>query len=148
MTIQELQNKMIAAMKAHNKVEKEVISGIITTTKNMAINKGCKDNISEEIVAAAILKERKTSIEMLDNCPADRQDLLDEYKLRADIIENFTPKMMDESEIKSTINQLAREQDIELTKNNRGVLMKALMPKIKGKADGKLVNQIVGEMLR
>ena len=57
MTIETLREQMITAMKVGNKFTKEVLSSVLSTAKNMAIEKGCKDNISEEIVNAAILKE-------------------------------------------------------------------------------------------
>lgn len=57
MTIEALGEQMITAMKVGNKFTKEVLSSVLSTAKNMAIEKGCKDNISEEIVNAAILKE-------------------------------------------------------------------------------------------
>lgn len=54
MTIETLREQMITAMKAGNKFKKEVLSSVLSTAKNMAIEKGCKDNISEEIAKAAI----------------------------------------------------------------------------------------------
>ena len=59
MTFKELQAAMVAAMKEKNRVKKEVIADMVACAKNMAIEKGCKDNITDEIVAAAILKSRK-----------------------------------------------------------------------------------------
>ena len=56
MTIETLREQMITAMKVGNKFTKEVLSFVLSTAKNMAIEKGCKDNISEEIVNAAISK--------------------------------------------------------------------------------------------
>ena len=79
MTIETLREQMITAMKAGNKFKKEVLSSTLSTAKNMAIEKGCKDNISEEIVNAAILKELKTATEMLDTCPSDRLEQLEEF---------------------------------------------------------------------
>lgn len=140
MTLETLQKEMIAAMKAKNKVRKDTISSIVSAVKKAAIDNKCKDNITEELVNTVILKEQKTMQEMIDTCPADRTDLLTEYKEKMTIIAEFAPKLLtDPDEIKTFIE----ETGIELVKANRGQIMKAL----KGKADMKIANGVVGGML-
>lgn len=148
MTIETLREQMITAMKVGNKFKKEVLSSVLSTAKNMAIEKGCKDNISEEIVNAAILKELKTANEMLDTCPSDRLEQLEEFTLRIEILKEIAPRMMSEDEIKRYVIQLAGENNIDLIAKNKGQIMKLIMPNLKGKADGKLVNTVVQEMLK
>ena len=75
MQFAELQKQMIAAMKAKDKVRKEAISSLVSAAKKVAIDEGCRDDISEEIVGRVILKEMKTVKEQIDSCPADRTDL-------------------------------------------------------------------------
>ena len=140
MTLETLQKEMIAAMKAKNKVRKDTISSIVSAVKKAAIDNKCKDNITEELVNTVILKEQKTMQEMIDTCPADRTDLLTEYKEKMTIITEFAPKLLtDPDEIKTFIE----ETGIELVKANRGQIMKAL----KGKADMKIANGVVGGIL-
>ena len=140
MTLETLQKEMIAAMKAKNKVRKDTISSIVSAVKKAAIDNKCKDNITEELVNTVILKEQKTMQEMIDTCPADRTDLQPEYKEKMTIITEFAPKLLtDPDEIKTFIE----ETGIELIKANRGQIMKAL----KGKADMKIANGVVGGML-
>ena len=140
MTLETLQKEMIAAMKAKNKVRKNTISSIVSAVKKAAIDNKCKDNITEELVNTVILKEQKTMQEMIDTCPADRTDLLTEYKEKMTIIAEFAPKLLtDPDEIKTFIE----ETGIELVKANRGQIMKAL----KGKVDMKIANGVVGGML-
>ena len=140
MTLETLQKEMIAAMKAKNKVRKDTISSIVSAVKKAAIDNKCKNNITEEMVNTVILKEQKTMQEMIDTCPADRTDLLTEYKEKMTIITEFAPKLLtDPDEIKTFIE----ETGIELIKANRGQIMKAL----KGKADMKIANGVVGGML-
>lgn len=140
MTLETLQKEMIAAMKAKNKVRKDTISSIVSAVKKAAIDNKCKDNITEELVNTVILKEQKTMQEMIDTCPADRTDLLTEYKEKMTIITEFAPKLLtDPDEIKTFIE----ETGIELVKANRGQIMKVL----KGKADMKIANGVVGGML-
>lgn len=147
MTIETLREQMMTAMKVGNKFTKEVLSSVLSTAKNMAIEKGCKDNSTEDIINAAILKELKTANEMLDTCPSDRLEQLEEFTLRIEILKEIAPKMMDKEEIQKCIIQIAGENNIELTTKNKGQLMKVVMPQLKGKADGKLVNNVVQEML-
>lgn len=147
MTIEKIRTDMVEAMKENNKFKKEVLSSIISTATNMAINKGCKDNITEEIVNAAILKELKTANEMLDTCPSDRLEQLKEFTQRIEIIRSYAPRMMSKEEIKNFIKEAAQNNNIELTTKNKGQLMKVVMPQLKGKADSKLVNNVVQEML-
>lgn len=147
MTIETLREQMITAMKENNKFKKEVLSSILSTSTNMAIDKGCKDNITEKIVNAAILKELKTANEMLDTCPSDRLEQLKEFTRRIEIIKSYAPRMMSEEEIKNFIKEAAQNNNIELTTKNKGQLMKVVMPQLKGKADSKLVNNVVQEML-
>ncbi|MBQ2473120.1 MULTISPECIES: GatB/YqeY domain-containing protein [Lachnospira] len=140
MTLEKLQKDMIAAMKAHEKDRKEAISSLIGAVKKYAIDNGSRDNITEDIVDQVVLKELKTAKEQVDSCPADRTDLLEEYKLRYDIIAEYAPKMMSEEEIVALLEKDFAEV---LATKNKGQIMKSVMPALKGKADGKLINQIV-----
>ena len=145
MTLEVLQKEMIAAMKAGNKPRKETISSLIGAVKKTAIDERCKDNITEELVNKVILKEKKTIQDMIDTCPASREDLLNEYEHKMAVILEFVPKMMSEKEIKETIVDLLSYKDVE---NNVGAIMRVVMPELKGKADGKLINKIVSEIVR
>ena len=148
MQFEQLQKDMIAAMKARDKVRKDAISALVSAAKKVAIDEGCRDNISEEIVDRVILKEIKSVKEQLDTCPDSRADLKEEYQARYDIFQEYAPKMMDESEIKAVIEETLKELSIETpTAQDKGKIMKVLMPKVKGKADGKLVNQVLGSMM-
>ena len=141
MTLEKLQAEMIAAMKSKNKLRKETISSIIQAVKKFGIDNMCKDNITEEQINAVILKEKKTMQEMIDTCPEDREDLSRSYKSKMMIIDEFAPALMtSKNEIQDFVNSL----DIELTKANRSIIMKAL----KDKVDIKITNQVVSSMLK
>lgn len=140
MTLEVLNAEMITAMKNKNKIRKDVISSMVQAVKKYGIDNMCKDNITEEQIDAVILKEKKTVQEMIDTCPADRTEILAEYNAKMAIIDEFAPKLMtDEAEIKAFVEGLG----IELIKTNRGQIMGAL----KGKADMKAANKVVGGML-
>ncbi len=143
MTFETLQKDMIAAMKARDAERKEVLSSLVSAAKKSAIDKGCRDNITEDIVDAAILKELKTAKEQLDTCPASREDLVGKYTFAYNVISEYAPHMMSEEEIRAQLE--AEFADVIATKN-KGQIMKAVMPAFKGKADGKLINQIVASL--
>lgn len=145
MKLETLQKDMITAMKEKNKDRKETLAALISASKNLAIAKMSKDNISEDIVNDAIMKELKAAKEQIDTCPAERTDLLEAYRYRLSVIEEYAPKMMSEDEIKEFIN--SNYADIIATKN-KGMIMKTIMPALKGKADGKLINQVITEMMK
>ena len=150
MTFNELQAAMTAAMKERNRVKKDVIADMVTCAKNMAIERGCKDNITDEIVKEAILKSKKRCQEQIDTCPKNRPDLLQAYTICMGYINEFAPKMMSETEVKKAIGTIL----VQLSLNNReeklnkGMIMKAVMPELKGKADGKTINKVVENILK
>ena len=144
MTLEVLQKEMVSAMKAHDKPRKETISSLISAVKKVAIDEKCKDNITEELVDRVLLKEKKTVQEMIDTCPADRQETLAEYKQRMAVIDEFVPKMMTEEETRQAVYNIIATVDIFQT--GKGALMKTIMPRLKGKADGKMINKIVTEI--
>lgn len=147
MTLEMLSKEMIIAMKNKDKLRKDTISALIGAVKKAGIDKGCRDNIPESLVTEVILKEQKTINEMIDTCPKDRIDLLKEYVNRAEIIKEFAPKMLTEEEIKEEFLNFCKENNIELSKNNKAIIMKNFMPTIKGRADGKIANKIISENL-
>lgn len=147
MTLEILQAEMIAAMKNKNKIKKDTLSSLIGAVKKTAIDKKCKDNITEELVNDVILKELKTVQEMIDTCPKDREQLLTEYTECKTIIQQYAPKLMTNAEIKETITTLLSDAQVEISKENKGQIMKIVMSALKGKADMKLVNQIITELL-
>ena len=148
MTFKELQAAMTAAMKEKNRVKKNVVADMMTCAKNMAIEAGCKDNITDEIVMKAILKSKKVCQEQIDTCPSNRPDILEGYKLCMTYIDELAPKMMSKEEVKKSVTDIL----VKLSLNNRepfnkGMAMKAIMAELKGKADGKMINQVVTEIL-
>lgn len=144
MKLEVLQKEMIAAMKAKDKPRKETLSALIGAIKKAAIDKRCREDIPETLVDKVIMKEKKTVQEMIDTCPADRESTLNEYKQRLSVIEEFAPKMMSEEEVRNKIYEVVSMEDI--TAGNKGKIMKVIAPVFKGKADMKVVNQIVTEI--
>lgn len=146
MTLEVLNKEMIVAWKAKDMLRKDTISGLIGNIKTAAINEKCRNDISEELVDKVLLKEQKTMKEMIDTCPVDRVDTLDEYKKKMEIIKEFSPQLItDEEEIKKKIYHILAVTDIQ--KDGKGAVMKAVMPKLKGKVDMKIANKVLSEIL-
>ena len=140
--IEEVRNAMIAAMKAGDKQTKESLSMLLAALKNKAIDKRADLNAEEEI--QVVLKEIKQTKETLEMTPADRTDIIEECRKRLSVLEQYAPKLMDETEIREIIRETLIELGMDApAAKEKGKIMKALMPKVKGKADGKLVNEIL-----
>ncbi len=145
MTLEKLQKDMIAAMKARDKERKDSISSLVSAVKKVGIDNGCRDNIPEDIVDSVILKEIKSVKEQIDTCPADRTDLLEQYKARYDVFNEYALKLLSEDEVRDILT--TKFADVIATKN-KGQIMKAVMAELKGKADGKVINQVVAELCK
>ena len=140
--IEEVRKDMVAAMKAGEKERKATLSALLTALKNKAIDK--RADLTEEEEVQVILKEIKQTKETLDTTPADRTDIIEECTKRLSVLEEYAPKMMDSEEIKAVIQEVLSDLGIDApTAKDKGRIMKVLMPKVKGKADGKLVNEIL-----
>lgn len=145
--IDEIRNEMVAAMKAKDKQRKDVLSLLLAELKNVEINN--RTPLTEEQGNQVILKQIKQLKETLSLTPADRQDIIDECNFSIRVLEAYAPKMMSESEIQSVAAETLKELSIEKpVAADKGRIMKALMPKVQGKADGKLVNQILSSMMQ
>lgn len=140
--IDEVRADMVKAMKAGDKESKETLSMLLAALKNKAIDK--RSDLTAEEETQVILKEVKQTKETLEMTPADRTEIIDECNKRLAVLEQYAPKMMDEAEIRAVIDATLSEVGIEAPEaKDKGKIMKVLMPKVKGKADGKLVNDIL-----
>jgi uncharacterized protein YqeY len=145
MQMEQLQKDMIAAMKARDKVRKDAISTLVSAVKKLAIDESCRDDIPEELVNRAILKEMKLVNEQVETCPDERAELKASYKATYDVMKEYAPSMMSEAEVKAYIQD--KFADAVATKN-KGMIMKGVMAELKGKADGKLINQVVADLCK
>ena len=145
MKFETMQKDMIAAMKARDKGRKDSISALISAVKKLAIDEGTREDIQDELVDRAILKELKTAKEQLDTCPAERPDLKAEYQLRYDVISEYAPKLMSAEEVEAFLKD--KFADVIATKN-KGEIMKNVMKELKGKADGSVINKVVAELCK
>lgn len=137
--------EMIKAMKAGEKARKDALSALLTALKNSAINK--RADLTGEEENTVILKEIKQLKETLESAPTDRTSIIEECNFRINVLTEFAPKAMDEEEVKAVIKEVLQALSITSpTASDKGKIMKELMPRVKGKADGKMVNELVAKM--
>jgi len=140
--IDTVRGAMMQAMKDKDKARKDALSLLLAALKNKAIDK--RADLTEEEENAVIFREIKQAQETVDTTPADRTQIIEEAKLRISVYSEFAPKLMDEAEIRGVITAVLAELAIEKpTAKDKGRIMKTLMPRVKGKADGGLVNQVL-----
>lgn len=148
MTYETLHKAMTEALKAGRKDEKNALAGFIAQIQKTAIDKGCRDNITEDLVNAELLKIKKSIQEQIDTCPVTRTDLMDKYCYEMAVVDKYAPVMIsDEDVIRGRIGEIVGGETVD--KKQRGMVMKA----IKGEAangvfyDMAAVNKVIGEML-
>ena len=145
MTLETIQESIKTAMKTHATLEVETLRSVVAAVKKAAIDRRCE--ITEELVDEMLLKEVKIIKEQIDTCPASRIELLVEYQHRLMIVENFAPKLItDEAKIASMIMNIIVQKFGDGIPNDKGQLMKAVMPELKGKVDMKKASKIMGEI--
>lgn len=145
MKLETIQESIKIAMKTHATLEVETLRAVVAAVKKAAIDRRCE--ITEDLVDEMLLKEVKIIKEQIDTCPDSRTELKDEYEHRLMIIENFAPKLItDESQIIHMIAAALTQAGINPeTVSNKGQIMKIVMPKLKGKVDMKIANQVISK---
>ena len=143
MTLEKLQSEMIAALKGGNKERKNFISNYIAAIKKAAIDKGCRDNITEQFVNTELIKIQKSVKEQIDTCPATRPDLLEKYETELKVINEFAPALI------SNPNRIAEilrdEYEGTLDKKN---LMKFLNTNFRGRMDMGIAAKVVDAYIK
>lgn len=147
MTLEAIQDSIKMAMKTHATLEVETLRSVVAAVKKAAIDKRCE--ITEELVDEMLLKEVKIIKEQIDTCPATRPEMREEYEHRLMIVENFAPKLVtDEITIKTMIGVALASANVDPKTANKGQVMKAVMPALKGKVDMKIANQVIATFLK
>lgn len=143
---EKLTEDMKQAMKAKDRKKLSVIRMVRASLQNEAIKLGV-DTLSEEdelTILSRELKQRKDSIEEFEK--ADRSDLVENLNSEIKILEVYMPKQLTDEELDQLIDQTMDKVNAT-SKQDFGKLMGALMPKVKGKAEGSKVQQLVKEKL-
>ena len=142
-----VRKEMMEALKAGNTKRKEALSLLLSALKSKQIDKRSELNEDEE--NAVVFKEIKSAQEAIDTAPASRTDIVDENKFKIGVYSEFAPKLMSEDEIKAVLQDVLNQLGIDMPKpSDKGTIMKTLMPLVKGKADGKLINKLLEETMK
>ena len=137
---------MVEAMKAKDKARKDSLSMLLSALKNAQIDK--REPLTEDEENAIVKKEIKQTQETYDMAPADRTDIREEAAARLAVYREFAPEDMSVEQIREVIAAVLSELGLENpTPKDKGAIMKVLMPRVKGKADGKMVNETLAGML-
>lgn len=141
-----LNDDMKQAMKSQDKFKLTTIRMMRSSVKNMEIElkRPLDDNEVLDILSREI-KIRKDSLQEFKK--AGRDDLVTGLAAEIEIISQYLPEQLTEEEIQAIVRQTIQELGAS-SKADMGKVMSALMPKTKGRADGKLVNQYVQQMLQ
>ncbi|MFJ8264693.1 GatB/YqeY domain-containing protein [Peribacillus asahii] len=143
--LERLNNDMKQAMKNKEKDKLSVIRMLKASLQNEALKLRQELTEEEELtVLSRELKQRKDSLNEFAN--ADRTDLVDKIRIEIGYVEAYMPEQLSAEEISSIVKQTIEEVNAT-SKADMGRVMSALMPKLKGKADGSLVNKLVQQHL-
>ncbi|OTN90252.1 glutamyl-tRNA(Gln) amidotransferase subunit E [Enterococcus sp. 7E2_DIV0204] len=141
-----LNDDIKTAMKSKDKDTLSVLRMLKAAIQNEQIKAGRDLDGEEELtVLSREMKQRRDSLSEFEK--AGRDDLADKVKIEITIVEKYMPKQLSEEEIRQIV-QTAVDQTGATSPKEFGKVMGAVMPKVKGKADGNQVNAIVKELLQ
>lgn len=145
--IDEVRAEMVTAMKNKDKERKDSLSMLLSALKNKAIDK--REDLTSDEENEVIKKEIRQTKETLETAPADRTDIIEQCEKRLAVYKEFVPEDLSEDAIREIVKGVLSDLGIATpTAKDKGKIMKELMPKVKGKAEGSVVNKIVGEFLQ
>lgn len=143
--IDKLNQDIKEAMKSGDKNTLKVVRMIKSSLDNEKIKLG-KD-VTEDDELSVLNREMKQRKESLDEfAKAKRDDLVNDVSSEIDVLKSYLPEQLDNDQVKKIVSETISEVKADSSKDI-GKVMSALTPKIKGKADGKTVSDLVKEML-
>lgn len=142
-----VRKEMMDALKARDMDRKDALSMLLSALKAKFIDK--RADLTEEEESAVVYKEIKEAQETMETSPSDRKDIIDECKFRIGVFSEFAPQRMDEKQINEAIREVLNRLNITEPKpGDKGLIMKNLMPTVKGKAEGAIVNKLVEDLFK
>ena len=148
MTLDVLQKAKIEAIKNKNPMYKEAVSAMIDAVQKASITPKGRIEITEQLIDEVLIKYQKTIQEMIDTCPVDRTELMEKYTAEMAVVKEYAPQLItDLQTIKDRMFVLVMNAGLVPDKKSKGAIMKLASAEFKGKADMKIVNQVIGEML-
>ena len=140
----EVRAEMVKAMKSGDKPRKNVLSLLLSDLKAKWVDK--RADLTEAEENAIVQKEIKQTKETMETAPKDRTDIIEQSKFALSVLKEFAPKEMGEDEIRAAIRDVLTKLAIETpVPRDRGRIMKELMPRVGGRADGATVSRMVAD---
>lgn len=133
------------AMRNKEAIKRDALRAVVSDIKLASKEKHA--DLTEDEELALLNRQVKQVKESIDAYTAGgRLDLVEEEKVRLEALSAFLPQQMSEDEVRSLVEKTIIEQGLDTS--NKGLLMKNLMPLFKGKADGKMVNEVIGSFVK
>ena len=144
-----LKADMTKALKDGDKERRLTLADIVATIDKTSTSGKTRLEITDALVDEVLIKYKKTIQEMVDGCPADRTKLKAEYENKLAITLEYAPKVVDDPfEVETLILNFTCENNLVLTKSNKGAIMKAIMPFLKqNNCDMKVANSILNKVI-
>ena len=143
--LQKLDQDIIGALKAGEKQKLTVLRGLKSAIKYAQID-GRKELTDDDVIAVLGSQAKKVRDAMEQFAQGGREDLVAQSRFELDVIGSYLPEQMSEDELRGLIEEAIAETGAD-SPQKVGLVMKALMPKVKGRADGKQVNKLAMEIL-
>lgn len=143
--IEQINHDLIEAAKTNQPLVRDVLRMVKTTIKNTEISKG--HELSDEEIIDVFTKEVKQRNESISSFTSGgRPELAEKEQAEIDILKKYLPEQLDEATVRQFVDEAIAETGATAM-SDMGKVMAALMPKVKGKADGSFVSQLVREKL-
>ena len=143
--------EMTAALKSGDKLRRLTLADMVATIDKAATSGKKRVEITDAFVDEVLLKYKKTVQEMVDTCPDTEKyaEKKAEYLMKLAIAAEYAPKVIDDScEIEKLILNFACENNLVLTKSNKGAIMKVIMPFLKqNNCDMKVANGVLNKVI-
>ena len=144
--IDEVRSAMMAALKAGDKPRKDALSLLLSALKAKAIDK--REELTEEEENAVVYKEIKEAKETLESTPADHADIIEECRSRIAVWSDFAPQRMDEEQTRAAVREYLAEIGLpHPARKDMGKIMKPLLSRLQGQAEGGMVSRILKEFM-
>lgn len=147
-----IKSDMNESLKAGNKARRTVLADIVATIDKAAIAGKTRVEITDSLVNDVLTKYKKTVQEMIDTCPDSEQyaDRKQEYIANMAVVNEYAPKLIDdENEITQIISEIMYDNDLRNAPENKGAIMKTVMPILKSKnCDMKIAQKALAQLIK
>ena len=146
-TSEQIETDLKAAMKARDSETVQTLRSVLTGIKNLRTEAGHGDEVTEEEVTTLVEKEAKRRAEAAEAYDeGGRPELAEKERRELRVLERYLPERLSEDDLRAIVDETLAEVGAS-DPGDLGRVMQAIMPKVKGQADGKQVNAIVRERL-